>query len=80
MHRNGFLTVAVLATLMLLPARAAAEGGVFEAKFAGQSEYPTLESGETVSSYFLATNVGSAPWDRGGPYPVNLGTTNPRTA
>ncbi len=59
MHRNGFLVVAALAALVLLPARALAEGTVYEAKFAGQSEYPTLESGETVTSYFLATNVGT---------------------
>jgi len=74
MHRNGFL-VAVLAMVLVLPARALAEGGTYEAKFAGQSGYPTLESGETVSSYFLATNVGPGTWDRSF---VNLGTTNPR--
>jgi len=60
MHRNGFLIIA-LALLLLHPARAGAEGGVYDAKFAGQSEYPTLESGEVVASFFRATNVGSGP-------------------
>ena len=45
------------------------------AQWVGQSEFPTMESGDVVTSYFDAKNVGSATWEQGW---VNLGTAAPR--
>jgi hypothetical protein len=61
--------------LLALPAAALGDGEEYKAAFAGQSGYLTLESGETATSYFKATNIGTATWD---PSVVRLGTTNPR--
>jgi hypothetical protein len=66
------MLAAVVAVVVTAPA--AAENG-YEAKFAGQSPYLTLESGETATSYFDAQNVGTATWTND---VVRLGTTNPR--
>jgi hypothetical protein len=60
--------------LLALPGHALGDNG-WEAAFAGQSDYLTLESGETGTSWFKATNTGTNTWDRSF---VNLGTTNPR--
>ena len=54
---------------------AAAEGGAYEAKWLGQSDYLTLESGQTATSYFDAQNVGTSTWTND---VVRLGTSNPR--
>jgi Bacterial Ig domain len=54
---------------------AAGEGGQYEAKYISESGFPTLESGETVTSYFVAQNVGTATWTND---IVRLGTSNPR--
>jgi hypothetical protein len=62
------------AALAFVPATAAADGG-YEAKFAGQSAYLTLESGQTATSWFEAQNVGTATWTND---VVRLGTTNAR--
>lgn len=63
----------VLSLALAAPARA--EGGAYEAKWLNQSPYPTLESGETVTSWFDAQNVGTATWTND---IVRLGTSNPR--
>jgi hypothetical protein len=60
--------------LLALPGEALGENG-FEAGFAGQSDYLTLESGETATSWFKATNTGTKTWDSSF---VTLGTTNSR--
>jgi Bacterial Ig domain len=72
--RRLTLLGAVLVALAL-PAAALGDGEEYKAAFAGQSGYPTLESGETATSFFKATNIGTATWD---PATVRLGTTNPR--
>jgi hypothetical protein len=59
---------------LALAAPAGADQG-YEAKWVGQSDYLTLESGETATSSFDAQNIGTATWTND---VVRLGTTNPR--
>jgi hypothetical protein len=61
-------------TLLALPAGASGENG-WEAHWVTQSPYLTLESGETATSSFTASNIGTKTWDASF---VTLGTTNPR--
>ena len=67
---------AAVAAMMAMPGHAFAEGG-WEAKYVGNTGPRTLESGETGTSSFTATNVGTAgnTWN---PSFVRLGTANPR--
>jgi hypothetical protein len=67
--------LATIALALTLAGTARAEGGAYEAKWITQSRYPTLESGETVTSWFDAQNVGTEPWTND---IVRLGATNPR--
>ncbi len=67
------LLACVAALAMAGPA--AGKGGQYEAKWVGQSDYATLESGESTTSYFLAQNVGAATWTND---IVRLGTSYPR--
>jgi Bacterial Ig domain len=67
--------LATIALALTFAGTARAEGGAYEAKWLTQSAYPTLESGETVTSWFEAQNVGTEPWTND---IVRLGTTNPR--
>lgn len=57
------------------PAAPALGEGGYEAQFAGQSGYPTLESGERTHSEFQAKNVGTKTWT---PTWTNLGASGPR--
>jgi hypothetical protein len=57
-----------------LPAAAFAENG-YEAQFVSRTGDLVVESGETATSSFTATNIGTGAWD---PSFVRLGTTNPR--
>jgi hypothetical protein len=68
------LALLVVAILVLSASPAAASNG-YEAKWVGQSDYLTLESGQTATSYFLAQNVGTATWTND---VVRLGTTTPQ--
>ena len=72
--RHPAATLGALLALLAWPAPAAATNG-WEAKWLGQSEYPTLESGETVTSAFDAQNVGSKTWTQAN---TLLGTSAPR--
>jgi hypothetical protein len=67
--------LAAIALTLALTGPARAEGGAYEAKWLNQSAYPTIESGQTVTSWFDAQNVGTATWTND---IVRLGTTNPR--
>jgi hypothetical protein len=63
-----------LAALSLLPAApASADDPAWAAKFAGQSPYLFLESGQLAESQFSAKNIGSQTWTKG---VVRLGTVN----
>jgi hypothetical protein len=69
--RRGLL-IGVIATLS--HGAPASAHHVF-AQWVGQSEFPTMESGDVVTSFFDARNIGSGVWERG--Y-VRLGTSQPR--
>ena len=67
---------ALLTALIALAAAAPAEAeNGYEARWLGQSDYLTLESGETANSWFDAQNIGTQVWTND---VVRLGTTNPR--
>ena len=68
------LLVCGLAAAGVLAPPAAAENG-WDAKWVGQSGYPTLESGQRTTSFFRAQNVGQRTWANS---TVNLGTAVPR--
>jgi hypothetical protein len=72
--RAAITGLAAAALACAAPASSRAENG-WEAKWLGQSEYPTLESGETVTSFLDVQNVGSKAWT---PANTLLGTSNPR--
>lgn len=64
-----------VAAALAVAGPAAGEGGQYEAKYITESDFLTLESGETGTSYFVAQNVGAATWTND---IVRLGTSNPR--
>jgi hypothetical protein len=61
--------------VLAVPGRAVGDGEDWKAALAGQSGNLTLESGETATSFFKATNIGTQVWD---PSVVRLGAENPR--
>lgn len=69
------IALAGIVLALALTGTARAEGGAYEAKWLNQSAFPTLESGETVTSWFDAQNIGTQPWTND---IVRLGTSNPR--
>ena len=73
--RRGPRTVFLAAALAAGLTTSASGAGGYEAKFIGQSNYLTLESGQRATSWFDAQNVGTATWTND---VVRLGTTNPR--
>jgi hypothetical protein len=73
--RRGAGTAFLAALLAAGLSTPASGDGGYEAKFAGQSNYLTLESGQRATSWFDAQNVGTATWTND---VVRLGTTNPR--
>ena len=66
---------AVLAIPAFLLTLAPASAHHVFAQFVAQSEFPTMESGDVVTSHFDARNVGSETWV---PASVHLGTSFPR--
>jgi Big-like domain-containing protein len=73
--RRGPGTAFLAAALAVGLTTSASGDAGYEAKFIGQSDYLTLESGQRATSWFDAQNVGSATWTND---VVRLGTTNPR--
>ena len=73
--RRGPGTACLAAALAASIAATAHADGGYEAKYIGQSNHLTLESGQRATSYFDAQNVGTATWTND---VVRLGATNPR--